>query len=114
MNYKEFFRNTVILLGSTMSVMAGASIAPALPEMTDYFSEVENAEILVKIMLTIPSLFIALFSPVAGIILDKYGRRLPLLLSTILYGIAGTSGFYLDNLYLILLGRAILLSLIHI
>lgn len=108
MNYKEFFRNTVILLGSTMSVMAGASIAPALPEMTDYFSEVENAEILVKIMLTIPSLFIALFSPVAGIILDKYGRRLPLLLSTILYGIAGTSGFYLDNLYLILLGRAIL------
>ncbi len=91
-----------------MSVMAGASIAPVLPEMTNYFSNVKNAEILVKIMLTVPSLFIALFSPLAGIFLDKYGRRKPLLLSTILYGIAGSSGFYLDDLYLILLGRALL------
>jgi len=106
--YSEFLRNSFILLGSTMSVMAGASIAPALPEMKAYFQDLENAEMLVKIMLTVPSLFIALFSPLAGIVLDKFGRKAPLILATILYGVAGTSGFFLNDLYAILVGRAFL------
>jgi MFS family permease len=105
---KTNLRNIFILLGSTMSVMAGASIAPALPEMSKNFSHIENVEMLVKIMLSIPSLFIALFSPVAGIIIDKYGRKIPLILATILYGLSGTSGFFLNDLYLILVGRALL------
>lgn len=105
---KTNLRNAVILLGSTMSVMAGASISPALPEMKEYFSDIPSAEILVKIMLTVPSLFIALFSPFAGKLLDKIGRKPLLIFATVLYGIAGTSGFFLDNLYLILIGRAFL------
>lgn len=104
----ETIRNAVILIGSTMSVMAGASIAPALPEMSKYFADVDNAEFLVRIMLTVPSLFIALFSPIAGVIFDKYGRKIPLVMATILYGVAGISGFFLDNIYLILIGRAFL------
>jgi MFS family permease len=106
--YRISLRNAFILLGSMMSVMAGATISPALPEMAAYFEGQPNSEFLVKIMLTVPSLFIAIFSPLAGFGLDRWGRKAMLLPAIALYGIAGASGFFLDDLYLILLGRAFL------
>lgn len=96
------------MLGSTLSVMAGAAITPALPEMSAFFSEVPNVEFLTKLMLSIPPLFIALFSPVAGYLFERYGRKPVLIVSAVIYGISGTSGFYLDNIYLILIGRALM------
>lgn len=105
---KILIRNIIILLGSTLSVMAGASIAPALSEMKLHFSSIPNSGILVKILISVPSLFIAIFSPVAGYLLDKYGRKKILSYSILLFAISGTSGFYLDNLYLIIAGRIVL------
>ncbi|MFW5701659.1 MAG: MFS transporter [Bacteroidota bacterium] len=108
MKYKHFLRDAFILLGSMMSVMAGATIAPALPEMARYFGDQPDSEFLVKIMLTVPSLFIALLSPFAGMGIDRFGRKVMLLPAIALYGIAGVSGFFLNDLYLILIGRAFL------
>ena len=64
----------VLLIGSTMTVMAGATIAASLPQMSKVFAHQENAEFLSKLVLTLPALFIALFSPVAGWVADKAGR----------------------------------------
>jgi len=88
--------------------MAGASIAPALSEMKHHFQNVPNADFLVKILISVPSLFIAIFSPFAGAMLDKMGKKKILGFSILLFGFAGTSGFFLDNLYLILAGRVLL------
>jgi MFS family permease len=59
-------------------------------------------------MLTIPSIIIALFAPVAGIIVDKFGRLKPLYTGIILFVLGGSSGFYLHDFYAILAGRAVL------
>lgn len=59
-------------------------------------------------MLTIPSIVIALFAPFAGHIVDKWGRLKPLYIGIFLFVLGGSSGFYLKDFYLILLGRAIL------
>lgn len=50
----------------------------------------------------------ALLAPVAGYFVDRSGRKLVLLLSLALYAMAGTTGAYLSNIYLILVGRAFL------
>ena len=99
-----------LLLTSTLTVMAGATIAPSLPGMEKHFSElgVANAELLVRLVLTFPALFIMIGSPIAGIIIDKFGRKPPLAASVLLYGLAGSSGSYLESLELILVGRALL------
>ena len=89
---KTGFRNITILSGSTMTVLAGALLAPSLPDMALAFQDVPNAEFLVMLTLTMPALFIALGSPFAGILLDKLGRKPVLIVSLILYGISGTSG----------------------
>jgi MFS family permease len=101
-------RRATLLLGSTLTVMAGAIIAPALPQISREFAHIANAELLSKLVLTIPALFMALLAPVAGYFIDKNGRKKVLLVSLIAYAAAGTSGLYLDNLYFILIGRAFL------
>jgi MFS family permease len=91
-----------------MTVMAGATIAPSLPEMTKAFPDNESAETLVKLVLTIPGLFIAITAPFSGWIIDKFGRIKLLVAMLLLYAIAGTSGLYLNTLGAIIIGRAFL------
>lgn len=97
-----------LLLASTLTVMSGATIAPSLPAMQAHFSDVANAEFWVRLVLTVPALFIAFCSPIAGQLVDKIGRKPLLLGSAILYGLAGSSGFVLNSVFAILIGRAFL------
>jgi MFS family permease len=101
-------RNITLLISSTLTVMAGAIIAPALPEISQAFSHLPDAELLSKLILTLPALVIAMLAPVAGYFTDRSGRRRVLLFSLVLYALAGTTGAYLSDIYLILVGRAFL------
>ncbi|MDE1462018.1 MFS transporter [Spartinivicinus poritis] len=102
-------RNITLLLTSTMTVMSGATIAPALPDMQTHFQHLENADFLVKLILTIPAIFIAIFAPLVGWLLDHWKKKPVIILSVILYGVAGTSSYiFTDSLYAILVGRALL------
>ncbi|HSM80114.1 MAG TPA: MFS transporter, partial [Nodosilinea sp.] len=97
-----------LLLVSTLTVMAGATIAPSLPAMRSHFAAVPNVDYWVRLVLTVPALFIALGAPIAGAIIDRFGRKRWLGLSVFAYGLAGSSGFFLDALGWILLGRLVL------
>ncbi len=97
-----------LLLIATMGVMSGITVVSSLPLISKTFSTVPNIEFLSKLMLTIPSMIIALFAPIAGIIVDKFGRLKPLYTGIILFVVGGSSGFYLENFYTILAGRAVL------
>lgn len=88
--------------------MAGAIVTPALPYISKNFSNINNIEFLTKLILSLPPLLIALFSPIAGYLFERYGRKPILVASSFLYGIAGTTGFFLNDIYLILVGRALL------
>ena len=91
-----------------MTMMAGAVISPSLPQIKRVFIETENIALLSRLVITLPAIFIAVFSPLFGNLIDQFGRKKLLLLSLILYAVGGTSGFFLFNIYSILAGRAIL------
>jgi MFS family permease len=88
--------------------MATATITPAIPEMEKYFSNLPNVKLFIRLTLTIPALVIAIGSPLVGVIIDKWGRKKPLLGAVFLYGISGSAGFYLNSLNLIFLSRIFL------
>lgn len=88
--------------------MSGAAVSPALPTIDAAFVDVPRHELLVQLILTVPALFIAIGSPVAGWLCDRWGRRPVLLTSVCVYALAGSSGFVLGDLYAILAGRAVL------
>jgi MFS family permease len=97
-----------LMMISTLTVMAGATISPSLPTMREHFATLPNADYLVRLALTLPALFIAIGAPLVGIIIDRLGRKPLLLLALGLYGIAGASGFVLNDLNWLLVGRAFL------
>ena len=98
----------VLLLISSLTIMSMITISPSLPDMTEAFSETQNGAKLVKLILSFPGLFIAISALIAGGFIDKFGRLKLLGFSLVLYAIGGVSGYWLDDLYLILAGRALL------
>lgn len=106
-------QNTLLLRGtllavSTLTVMAGATISPSLPAIQAHFSDVPAVDVLARLVLTLPALFIALGAPLAGLLVDRWGRKPLLVACILLYAVAGVSGVYLDALTPILIGRALL------
>ncbi|MDQ6761067.1 MAG: MFS transporter, partial [Bacteroidota bacterium] len=97
-----------LLLVSSLTIMSVITISPALPQMATAFSHVKNSAFIVKMILTIPALMIAIISPLTGRLIDKHGRLKILWLSLILYAISGSAGYFLNDLYYILISRAIL------
>ena len=97
-----------LLLVSSLTIMAMITISASLPDMTTHFSDVSNGPKLVKLSLSFPGLFIALSAIVAGLLIDKIGRLKLLGAAWLFYAIGGASGYWLDDLYLILAGRALL------
>lgn len=97
-----------LLLIATMGVMSGITVVSSLPLISQTFNQVPDIEFLSKMMLTIPSIVIALFAPLAGIVVDRFGRLKPLYAGFLLFIVGGSSGFYLENFYAILAGRAVL------
>jgi MFS family permease len=103
-------RLMTLLLISSMTVMAGATIAPALPQIQAHFGIPLGSPdgLQVKLLLTIPALFTAIGGLLSGIVIDTFGRKIPLAAAVLLYGIAGSSGLWLNTLPDLLLGRALL------
>jgi MFS family permease len=101
-----------LLLASSLTVMSGATVAPSLPAMKQQFeSAIADADLrttLVKLVITLPALFIVIGSPIAGLVVDRFGRKPLLLITAVLYGFAGSSGLFLESLPAILVGRALL------
>lgn len=57
-----------------MTILGVILVAPALPAIVKAFSYTLHIEILSGLMLTIPALFVMIFSPIAGVLMDKYTK----------------------------------------
>lgn len=108
-----FMTGLSLLLPITMSVMAALFVAPVAPKMAEYFVARDPVHALsigwyVEWIITVPSLCVALFSPLAGALGDRFGRRRLLLLSMTIYSAVGILPAFLDDLRLILASRVAL------
>jgi len=101
-------RNLTLLATASLTILAATVIAPSLPGMAIFFEDTPNSEFLVRLSLTIPALFAAIGAPIAGLLLDRVGRRPVLITATTLFGLVGTLGFFADSLMTILISRAVL------
>lgn len=100
---------TVLLLGSSLTIMGAVMIAPVLPKMAAEFVPANpGAADLVPLVATGPALAIALCAPLAGWLADRVGRKLLLLLGTLVYGVVGAAPALLNNLDSILVCRLLL------
>ncbi|MEZ0171250.1 MFS transporter [Microvirga sp. TS319] len=101
-------RAIALLMAASLTTMANATISPALPGLERLFGEDPNAGMLVRLLVPAPSLSVAVFAPLAGLVADGYGRRRMLLAGAILFVIAGCAGLLLPDLPTIFASRLVL------
>ncbi len=95
----------VILASATLTVMAGAIIAPVINIMKDGLG-VDQTKI--GFIITTHALFIAIFSPMVGSIVDKIGTKKPFVFGLLLYGISGGVGLFVESFSILIASRAAL------
>ncbi|KQQ99327.1 hypothetical protein ASF72_17845 [Arthrobacter sp. Leaf141] len=67
------FQAALLVAGSCMPVLGAVLLAPILPTLSQVFAGTPGVAILVPLTLTLPALFVALFSPLAGYVADRVG-----------------------------------------
>ncbi len=95
-----------ILSISLLIIMAGAAVAPVLADISLYFRDVHPQ--LVKMIMTLPALMIIPFSFLTGFLAKRYRKKHLALWGLIGYLIGGVGSGFADNIFSILLLRALL------
>ena len=95
----------IILASATLTIMAGSIIAPVLNLMRDGLGVAPAS---VGLIITTHGLFMALFSPLMGSVIDRKGARRPYIVALFCYGLAGGSGLLIDSFWVLLVSRACL------
>ncbi|RZT10261.1 Predicted arabinose efflux permease, MFS family [Duganella sp. CF402] len=90
-----------------MPTLALAALVPSLPQLFQQFSSVPNFQLLVPMIITVPSLCVALFSGVMGAIADRWGRRKLLLAALFAFALLGHAPLMFDSLLLIVASRVV-------
>lgn len=98
---------TVIAAGF-LPILAIVSLFPAVPSIIDHFAADPTAPWKVPAMVSAPGLAIAAIAPFAGILVDRFGRRKLLLISTFFYALIGAIPFLLGDLDTIYASRLLL------
>jgi len=101
-------QGVLLLLPITMAVMGLIVLVPVLPGMLVHFHDVPGVQYLVPLMLTLPALCVALLSPVAGVVVDFFGRRTTCIVALVIYTAVGILPMFLQSLMAIIVSRAAL------
>jgi MFS family permease len=107
---KTIQRSTKItlLLISMMTMMSNVAVVTILPRLSEIYANVEHIAFLSRMMITLPSLAIAILAPFLGHLVYTYGKRRSAIVGLFFFSVTGTAGLYLDGIYAILFSRFLL------
>lgn len=98
----------ILMLTAVMPTMAIIALVPVLPLLLREFAAVPGSAVLVPMALTVPALCVALFSPLAGWMSDRLGRKRLLIGALVCYAGFGLLPLLLASLPAILAARVAL------
>ena len=95
-----------LVLVSMLNVMGGAAVAPALPAISEAYPQAP--ETVVSLVITLPSLAVALSGLFVGVLADRIGKARTLIASLAVFTAAGLWGLVAPTLEVLLAGRFVL------
>ncbi|WBU59059.1 MFS transporter [Paracoccus albus] len=98
-------RGIALLLAASLTVMAAATISPALPGLEQQFGDGPNAAYLIRALVPAPSLTVVFMAAFCGIVVDRIGRKPVLITGIALFALAGSAGLVLQDLGHLLASR---------
>ncbi|MFO1401989.1 MAG: MFS transporter [Steroidobacteraceae bacterium] len=98
----------LLVAANCLPTLAIVSLVPNLPQLFQHFAGVRGHEILVPMIITMPSLCIAIFAPLcAGPLTDAWGRRRLFLVALAAYTLLGLAPLLFHDLYAVIASRAV-------
>lgn len=95
----------LLMLAGMLPVMGTLTMLPIMPVLFQHFSSHPHVQLLVPMIVTLPSISMALIAPLAGMAADRLSRRRLLMYATGIYALFGLMPLLLNDLYAILLVR---------
>ncbi|MCC7462766.1 MAG: MFS transporter [Gammaproteobacteria bacterium] len=91
-----------------LPTLAIVSLVPNLPQLFQHFEHAPGKDLLVPMIITMPSLCIAIFGPLlAGPLADAWGRRRLLLVALAAFTVLGLAPLLFQGLYAVIASRAV-------
>ena len=97
-----------LLMAASLTILSNTLISPALPGMQAVFADQPHVKLLIPLLVTAPSIMVALIAPFAGMSADRFGRKRQLLMGVSLFALTGSAGLWLNSLVAILVSRLLL------
>lgn len=104
-NMKKRLLYTILSI-SLLTVMAGAAIAPALGVISEHFAG--RKPLLIQLIVSLPALFIILTNLVFPWLCRLMKTRTLALTGLLLYIVSGAGAFFVDNIWILLVFRALM------
>jgi len=95
-----------LLISSALISMGDAIVIPLQAAIKQTFAKTPGIDLLTNYVLVFNALFIAIGASFVGLLLERFSKRAVFLTSLLIYGIAGTAGLYLNDIYLLIASRA--------
>ncbi|WP_165521947.1 MFS transporter [Micromonospora zingiberis] len=95
---------TVLLIGSTLTVLAGAVLTPVVQLL---ITERQLTATAAGLVVTVHGISLAVAAPATGHLVDRYGVRRPLAIGLLLYGLAGGAGAIVESYPLLIATRLV-------
>ena len=108
MKYVSAKTKAALLMLAMLGVMSNTAIITSIPQFKDIFLNVEHIDLLAKLMITLPSLVIAISSPFLGHIVHETSVIKSLFFALILFALAGCAGLFLGDIFWLLSSRLLL------
>jgi len=91
--------------GNIMMALMISSVLPATGAIARHFSTIGNADLRAQFILLAPYISFIFAAPLSGVVIQKCGRRWPLLAVFALYAVAGGAELFIDNFWPLAVAR---------
>lgn len=91
--------------GNVMMTLMISSVLPATSAIAAHFSAIGNADLRAQFVLMAPYISFIFASPLSGVLIQKFGRRWPLLAACALYAMAGGGELFIDDFWPLVIAR---------
>jgi MFS family permease len=108
MNQVTIKTKIALLMLAMLGIMSNTAIITSIPQFENIFSDVNKIDLLARLMITLPSLIIAMSSPFLAHIIHKTSIVKSAAVGLFFFGLFGTAGLYLSDIYSLLLSRLFL------
>jgi MFS family permease len=98
----------VMLSGTTFVALVVTAVSPIMRDLSDHFGRGGHGKLAAYGIATLPSIGIMIGAPITGWVIERTGSRTFLLAILMVFGIAGSAGLYVDDVWILVGTRFIL------